>query len=96
MTMSPTTPIPTADVQQRLQRCSLLADTYSLEVIESECVAEQRAGVKWLDTRPMLSADERGGESVDIMAVALQHAIDRRLVFVHPDQVHLVRLAQAS
>ena len=51
-----------------------------------------RPAVAWIDTTPMLSLHEHCGAVVDWHRTVLAFAVQHRIVAVHPQHPHLVRV----
>ena len=73
-----------------------LADQYVIEVITGDGVAEDIAGRRWYDTRPMLDEREVSGPSIDKARELLAYAHERGLISPHPEQPHLVRVTRQA
>ena len=75
-----------------------LADRMTVAAITGACDLQPRDayGVRWFDTRPMLSEHEHSTTEVDMAAQVLAYARMRRLTCGHAHKVHLVRFSKRA
>jgi hypothetical protein len=93
MTNDPIDPATVAGVvlsALRIANAAVVAD------IESNCVAVLSAcgSIRWYDTRPMLDTREHSPELVDMAYEAIEYGIKCHLLFRHPHDPWMVRVAQ--
>jgi hypothetical protein len=74
----------------RIANAAVVAD------IESNCVSVLSAcgSIRWYDTRPMLDPREHSPELVDMAHEAIEYGVKCRLLFRHPLDSWMVRIAQ--
>ncbi|MDP4300374.1 hypothetical protein [Leptothrix discophora] len=88
--IAPLTPAQHLEVAQQIAAAAVIAD------IESGGHTVNVDGMRWIDVRPMLDPREHADACIDMAEIALRYAIDTRVVTQHPQQPHLVRVAQAA
>jgi hypothetical protein len=77
-----------------LELATAIADRAVVELVVSEGIQEERSGVVYYDTRPLLDSREQGPQDIDQHAQALLYGAMRGLLRHHATQVHLVHVQQ--
>jgi hypothetical protein len=75
-----------------LELATAIADRAVVSLVESEAVKEERTGVAFYDTRPLIDQRQWNPQDLKLHADALLYGAMRGLFRHHPQHLHLVHV----